>query len=252
MLGRYGHFRSYNEWLVAAFILWLGVADLREQYPLWPWKDPHPLFGRLDYQPSKLLYSPGLLVIAEELGIAHGNQVGTVLPYIANEDLMLTVTDVTGPRAVMISCKPEDMFAPGILSTRDTERLLLAQTFASRLGIPWWLMSQADVPQILLDQLDGLERYSVHPAKFEHLVMPFADEVERQLDRGVELDYCRRVVSARLRLHRSDYDWLLQNAIWNRRISLDLRATRYSDRPALRTDFAWVAAAKARLLGGSS
>ncbi len=247
MLDRYGHFRSYNEWLVAVFFLWLGVCDLREQYPLWPWKDPHPLFGRLDYCPKIPLHSPGLLILAAELGIRH--HVGSLLVYVANEDLMVTVQDEEGPWAVMVSCKPENMFEAGVLSRRNTERLLLAETFASRLGISWWLMSQADIPQLLLDQLDGLERYAIHPDKYASVVPRFADAVENQIVRGVELEHCRRVVSARLGIDRRDYDWLLNNAIWNRRVSIDLRHPRNPERPAARTDFAWVTAAKKRLLG---
>jgi len=252
MLGRHGHFRSLNEWYVALFVLWLQVGDLREQYPLWPWRHPHPLYGRLDYQPVEVPYSRGLVQIAKTLGIKHGVSVGTCLPYVASEDLMVTLTDRSPPRGVMISCKPGNMFDEEGLTPRNVERLHLARAYAEDLAMPWWLASAADIPATLCAQLDGLERKAVpYSDRMAALVEPFAEHLEEKIATGRELEYCRASLIARLKIEPAEYDWLFDNAIWHRRISLDPRVPWYMGRPAVRTDFAWVDAPRRYLFGGA-
>ncbi len=87
ILGRHSHFMSRNEWHIALWILWLGVEDLREQFPLWPFPHPHPLFGRAEVEQTRLPSSRGTLEIAKELGIDHGRIVGSNISlYLINRN----------------------------------------------------------------------------------------------------------------------------------------------------------------------
>jgi hypothetical protein len=91
-LGRTAHYFSRGEYHTALLLLWLGVDDLREQFPLWPAPHPHPLYGSPLQSNAPLTWAKGLLSIAEEAGIAHGVEVGTRVPYIASLDLLATVS----------------------------------------------------------------------------------------------------------------------------------------------------------------
>ena len=75
------HFFSRSEWLLAIVFSWLG-AHVREQYPLWPWSHPHPLYGLNADRDAALPSSPGMMEICTKLGIDHGAFVGTRIPYI--------------------------------------------------------------------------------------------------------------------------------------------------------------------------
>jgi TnsA endonuclease N terminal len=252
-LDRVGHFLSMNEWYVALFVLWLGVLDLREQFPLFPWPHPHPLFGRKDYAPAVVPQSEGLLKIADDLGIDHGVVVGTNLEYVANDDLMLTLPGRKRlPLAAMVSIKPDAAIKNGTLDPRDQERLLLHKTYAQRLDMPWLLLSAGDLLESLLLNLDGLERYAVVPDdRMAALSLRFPDLVEQQIEHGDELGHIRNSLCSRLTMTPEDFDWLLRHSIWLRRISLDPRTPWYFHQQVIRTDFAWVEAARKLLFAGA-
>jgi hypothetical protein len=87
-LGRAAHYFSRGEYHTALLLLWLGVKDLREQFPLWPLPHPHPLDGVQETADVVRPWAPGLLDIAREANIDHGHEIGTHLPYVASLDLV--------------------------------------------------------------------------------------------------------------------------------------------------------------------
>jgi hypothetical protein len=136
---------------------------------------------------------------------------------------------------------------------RNVERLHLARTFAEELDMPWWLASAADIPATLCAQLDGREKKAVpYSARMAALTGPFGELLEEKIATGRELEYCRASLIARLRIKPAEYDWLFDNAIWHRRISLDPRVPWYMGRPAVRTNFAWVDAVRSYLFEGAA
>ena len=105
-LGRVAHYFSRGEYKTALLLLWLGIEDLREQYPLWPIAHPHPLSGAEGSESMNFPWVRGLLDIAGEAGIDHGVEVGTDIPYTATIDLLATLRTRTGLKLIGISCKP--------------------------------------------------------------------------------------------------------------------------------------------------
>lgn len=127
-LGRVAHYFSRGEYKIALLLLWLGIEDLREQYPLWPIAHPHPLQGAEGAESKTLPWGRGLLEIASEAGINHGIEVGTDIPYIATIDLLVTLRTLRGLTLVGISCKP--FSSPnGVIRLRTLERLELERRY---------------------------------------------------------------------------------------------------------------------------
>jgi hypothetical protein len=83
-LGRTAHYFSRGEYHTALLLLWLGVQDLREQFPLWPVPHPHPLDGIANGSSLQLPWSRGLLAIASDANIDHGVEFGTTLASISS------------------------------------------------------------------------------------------------------------------------------------------------------------------------
>ena len=70
-LERAAHYFARGEYHTALLLLWLGVRDLREQYPIWPIPHPHPLSDSTSKTAGNLPWSKGLLAIAKDAGIDH-------------------------------------------------------------------------------------------------------------------------------------------------------------------------------------
>lgn len=125
------HFLSKLEFHTALLGSYLGATELRECLPLWPFEHPHPDSGLdedldLRYEPV-----PGLLEIAKNAGIEHGNFIGTTVPYIASIDLMFKVRRGPKWRLFGISCKPKDIT---VQSKRAQERIELDRLYCRTVG----------------------------------------------------------------------------------------------------------------------
>lgn len=123
------HYFSRSERKVALIIKWLGASDIREQFPLWPSPHLHPLVGADGTNIYERPIVSGLIEIAQEAGIDHGNFVGSDVPYVATIDLMATIQTNMRPFLVGISCKPEKQIIEAEPSSRLLERLELERLY---------------------------------------------------------------------------------------------------------------------------
>lgn len=174
-LGRTAHYFSRGEYHTALFLLWLGVEDLREQFPIWPIPHPHPLdlYGVAQDKPRP--WSRGLLAIAAAAGVEHGVEFGTNVPYVASLDLLAT-TRLGGRSALTIfSSKPID--SPGDdVKWRTLERLELERRYAIDIAARYYVSSAALISVLTAGQLENwLDasnlRYFPH---LENYAAPFA------------------------------------------------------------------------------
>lgn len=135
------HERSLNllsrlEHRAAQRAAWLGVLEIREQFPIFPWRDgPHPMTGLCAQRDAALPSIPGLMEIARKAHISIGSYVGTEgLPYVATVDLVLRVGDPPNDRLVFWSCKPRGILDDPKRGRRAKERIDLERRFAEHIG----------------------------------------------------------------------------------------------------------------------
>ncbi|NHZ82267.1 hypothetical protein F2P44_23740 [Massilia sp. CCM 8695] len=163
-LNRTAHYFSRGEFHTALLLLWLGVHDLREQFPLWPTPHPHPLDG-LPHAPDKPHHwSRGLLAIATEANIVHGFEVGTRVPYIASLDLLATVSLPGRTALAAFSSKP--ISDPNDeIGWRTLERLELERRYTADIGAFYFVSSSALIPLLTAGQLETwLDASTLHCA----------------------------------------------------------------------------------------
>jgi len=119
------HFLSKLEHHTALQLAYLGAVELRECLPMWPFEHKHPI----DTQEQK--YVPGLLDIAKEVGIEHGNYVGTDVPYVASLDMLVTVQWQGSYHHIGVSCKPDEILKS---KPRAQERTTLDEIYCATIG----------------------------------------------------------------------------------------------------------------------
>lgn len=163
------NFLSRVERHVALACVWLGVLDVREQFPLWPWVHAHPL-GDWPFAP-RTGRAPGLLDIARDAGIDHGHWVGSRVPYVATLDLMLTVGTRESPRLAGVACKPKELLLLGRKSARRLARLELERRYCRAVDATHVIVDRSDLPPTLAANLEALapdaqslQRTTCHPA----------------------------------------------------------------------------------------
>lgn len=148
-------FWSRNEHRIALLCAWLGVRDIREQYPLWPWAHAHPLYDwpLFPLEPGQ---APALLDVAREAGIDHGTYVGTKIPYVATTDLLVTLGANEAPRLLAISCKPRALLTPIPKHRRILERLELERRYWIAVGGRHLIADGAAVNSTLFANLEAI------------------------------------------------------------------------------------------------
>jgi hypothetical protein len=129
---RQGNFFALSEWSIALALVWLGVVDVREQFPLWPMEHAHPLAGAQGTENLQLGNCRGLLDSARDAGIPHGVWPGTNIPYVATIDLMVTMNTLSrsSPALVALSAKPVRTPSDINPDSRVTERLELERRYS--------------------------------------------------------------------------------------------------------------------------
>ncbi|TCV81063.1 TnsA endonuclease N-terminal domain-containing protein [Sulfurirhabdus autotrophica] len=253
ILGRHGHFLSRNEWHIALWVMWLGVEDLREQFPLWPFPHSHPLSGRTEMEQIRLPSSSGTLAIAKELGIAHGRFAGSNIPYFATTDLMLTVFHDGMLKAVAIAAKPADIVNGKVAAKpRVKERLILEMAYAKELGIRWLLLSNGEISSALRENLELAFPASILPDSLSKgIVVAYCGAITELLRAGLPVGKARQMTASKLNLDDNQANALFNHGLWWRHIPIDLRHPIIMRRPAKLTDFAWVKQSAEQILGGS-
>ncbi|GAB7540560.1 hypothetical protein CS8_002210 [Cupriavidus sp. 8B] len=258
--GRQACFLSREEADVAVWLLWLGVQDLREQFPIWPWPHPHPLACHSGC--GELRWSRGTLAVAEELGIEHGTYVGTLVPYVATTDILATVATRDGLKAVAIAVKSESTIASiaGGNTPADTrdgprvrERLILERVALMEIGVEWRLRSATFLPRDLRETLRTAYRSSLlpHDLQCSGIDVEYGAELSRQLTRRRSIQEAKEETSVTLHLDDELGRCLFEHAIWHRRVPLDIRHPIIMNRHPVLTDFSWVDTAAVEWLGGA-
>lgn len=148
------HFLSRGEKHFAHLLLWLGVLDVREQFPLWSWPHPHPM---LELSTKPWPEHPGVSAIAKEAGIALRPYAGLAVPAILSIDQFATLPPQDGePLIVGVSCKPHSMLFNKAPSDRIRERLELDRRYCDVAELKHLLVHPEQIPKTLHKQLDWL------------------------------------------------------------------------------------------------
>ena len=224
LLNRVAHFFSRGEYHLALLLLWLGVTDLREQYPIWLKRHPHPLRGANGTGHLNGVFVPGLLDIASHAGISNGLEPGTPRPYVATLDILATVPDECMPSLAAFSCKPPSIVAEDA-RWRTLERLELERRYSGAVSMPYLPCSSSLVPLALASQLESwLDCITLPPSLDQpRLLETFAERI------SVRTDLClaESVQHAACRLNIPlDTGWLLfRHCAWSQRIDVDPCAT---------------------------
>lgn len=219
-LGRAAFYFSRGEYHTALMLLWLGVKDLREQFPLWPIAHPHPLDGAPGAESVPRPWSRGLLEIAREANIDHGHEIGTGVPYVASLDLLATVPLRNGYALAGFSSKPitepnEDV------KWRTLERLELERRYATGIGASYFVSSSALVPKLTAGNLEvWLDASTLRCAP--HLI-DYATEFALHINASLTLPVNEAVMHATQALRLApDEAWLLfRHCAWTQSVDID-------------------------------
>lgn len=150
---RLGHYLSRGERNVALLLSWLGVEQVREQYPLWGWPHPHPA----DQIDGEGTHAPhvGLERVAADAGIQTWRYPGTSIPIVLTIDMMVTIRPKHSNHAelVGVSCKPRRGPGNGPHSLRVLERLELDRRYCKAGGMRHLLVHPEAFPHDLIASL---------------------------------------------------------------------------------------------------
>lgn len=220
LLNRTAHFFSRGEYHTALLLLWLGVRDLREQYPIWPISHLHPLDGAPGADEMQFKFVRGLLGIAQEAGIDHGQEIGSCLPYVASLDFMVTVPGKNCPRLAIFSSKPVQE-ADEPLTWRTRERLELERRYSEEISASYYVTSSSLVPIDMAGQLECWLDYAslAHMPELAGLADPFSEFLTRHADLPVG-------DAVTLASHTLSIDpqagWiLLRHCAWTQKVDID-------------------------------
>jgi len=155
-LKRHCHFLSRGEKDWAHTLWWIGVTDVREQYPLFPWEHSHAR-NQVDASQDWGVH-PGLQVIADEAGIRLPLYPRIQVPIVLTLDLMATTSwpDGTYKGLVGFSCKPRSDLLKENQAPWFYERLELDRRYCIVAGIPHLLAHPERLPGSLSRELEGL------------------------------------------------------------------------------------------------
>lgn len=151
------HLLARTESAAALVAAWLGAREIREQFPLWPEAHLAPFSGIRDGEGGERHMLPGLMSIAEDLGIRHGFYPGTKLPYVATTDLLVRFGDAGKQRFAFWACKPAEQLRRGARGAeRRWERLRLEEAYAAHCGSVHRVLDGEQFDRRLTDNLDWL------------------------------------------------------------------------------------------------
>lgn len=248
-LGRYGHLLSAGELRLVRLLLYLGVADLREQFPCWPWPYHHPLYQHPNFTSSPLPWSSGTLAIAQKIGVSHPRYPGTRLFHIPTIDVLATVHGNSHYRAVAFSVKPDPNDEN--LSEWDASKLAIQQGYCAELSIPWHLISGDQIPETLSENLRVLLPYSIPKSELDDHLKHFSVLLTSKLHDGESISISITAVANRLGIPNELGHKLFHRALWLKTLPLDLRKPWVMSEPAHLCDSRWLATTRDYLLGGN-
>ncbi|MBC3862691.1 hypothetical protein H8K32_11310 [Undibacterium jejuense] len=219
-LERTAHYFSRGEYHTALFLLWLGVLDLREQFPIWPIAHPHPLDGASARISTKLKWSRGLLSIAREADIKHGHEVGSKRPYVASIDLVATTPFGDNFALSFFSSKP--IHEPTAkVKWRTLERLELERRYAREVCANYFVSSSALIPLRVASQLEWwIDCSTLH---FCPELLKLASKFSDFVNSSLTLSISEAVISASTEFSIPiDHGWsLFRHCAWKQLIDID-------------------------------
>jgi hypothetical protein len=166
------HFLSKLEHHTALQLNYLGAVELRECLPLWPTEHQHPI--NADHRERTV----GLLDIARDAGIEHGNFVGSNVPYIASLDMMTTIQWMEKTHHLGVSCKPEEILMG---SVRAQERATLDEFYCRTVGARHLREGGSQFNPVLLKNLQTYKpsRHEVLDWKGTQQLQEFSEHLNR-------------------------------------------------------------------------
>lgn len=233
-LTRRGAFLSFSEWELALLMSWVGVADVREQYPVWPWSHHHPLFGIDECLDHKLPIVRGMQAVCDDAGIDLGTFPGTRVPYIWTLDQVLTVPNQKGdhPTCTIVSVKPinDHLLDPDPLA-RVMEKLEVERRFAEEIGATYFVADHEQFGETLREQLVWLSTSAaLRPNDPRNrLLQSFLDDHGDSASDYPPSEWVRRIQSDNRASH-ADAWYVVHHILWNQHIDCDLRKTIRLDR----------------------
>jgi hypothetical protein len=219
-LRRTAHYFSRGEYHTALLLLWLGVRDLREQFPIWPIAHPHPLENQSDTRTGTRPWSKGLIAIAKDAGIKHGTEYGSRVPYVASLDLVATTGHPARSALTVFSSKPIDR--PGDrVKWRTRERLELERRYSAEIAARYYVSSSALIPLLTAGQLENWLDASTMEGnpQLRAIAAQFAAVVQDQEHRSMVEAVNRAAAVCSL---QSDEAWyLFRHCAWTQAIDID-------------------------------
>lgn len=247
-LNRHFHLLSKNELQITVLLLWLGIADLREQFPCWPWAHPHPLYMHPYFNPQHVIWSEGTIAITKRIGIKHPYYPGTRIYYIPTIDLMVTLVREKKARIVAFAVKPEGKDVP--LDNYELEKLAITSEYCSDLLIPWKLVSGSLIPATLASNLCTLFPYSGElNCDIANKWPRFIDALNCNLSPNISIEEALNVVEREASLTRTSTLNLFHRALWHRKTNIDLRHAIVMSAPPVMSDQSWVQATSNYMFG---
>jgi len=246
-LGRYGHLLSAGELRIFIFLLYLGVADLRDQFPCWPWEHPHPLYLHPDFNPCPIPWSAGTLSIAKKMGISHPRYPGTRIFHIPTIDVLATVPGSPNFRAVAFAIKPDPDEQK--LSEWDAAKLAITSAYCEELSFPWHLISAGTIPETLSENLKILVHYSGQKPQLDALLAKFSELLTPSLLDGTPISSCIRNGAQALGLSEDLSFELFHRGLWFKTLPVDPREPWIFGEPAHLCNGKWIDTARNYLLG---
>ncbi|AHX16066.1 hypothetical protein CH75_23950 [Dyella jiangningensis] len=249
-LVRLAHFLSRGEREFGFLLWWLGVEDLREQYPLWPWPHRQPV-SQVDPESGGVTTHPGMAEVAGEAGIKLGKYPGLAVPVVLSLDLLATVPPDIGPhRLVGFSCKPKALFHAWAPDDRLRERLELDRRYCVTAEIPHRLIHPEQIPRTLIVQLHWLAPIvpfaAISKLLASHTYQAFLDRIKTSAY-ALPASNAASEAARRLGLSEQDAQQMLRIAIWYQHVDADptrpismtrpLRPGGLAIREQLRTEF---------------
>ena len=215
---------SRGEERVALVLYWLGVSDVRTQYPMWPMRHAHPGtdIPGFDWPANSLV--AGLLDIAKVAGIIHGIELGTNVPYVATLDIVVTHELYGRPELAAISIKPRDLLNSAGPNSRMLQRLELERRYAQEAKLPYVIADRHVIPDVLWTNVNDLcPRKFVIDATQKHET--FMREFEQFANQSI-LELTKREIEIAaqraFRRTRVEIQWALRQLMWSSSLDIDL------------------------------
>lgn len=230
---------SKEELHIVRFLLWLGVLDIRDQFPCWPWPHPHPLYLHPNYHPATLPWSEGTIVCADKLGIKHPTYPGTRLKHIPTFDILVTLPCGGSVRAASVAVKPDEKDVP--LTNEDLEKLAIQKEYSAQLDIPYKLMSGSMIPGTLASNLLILIHYSSQIEEPHGSAWgAFVSVLNSHISPDMTIKQSLKLVENITRLSWEIVLIYFNKALWFRKTNIDLRQAIVMNAPPALSDYSWL------------